>query len=210
MKTTSQNLKVRLPTAGALLVLAVLNGSPVRADEAAKKVPPTAGASLVGGALPGGAILSAKYVKLTPDAGGESVTVMIGSDGVFRFSGLKPGRYQMTFVSDAAAARMSMNTSVPRQTHGTSFGEKVNSGLQQTGNAVASGAAVSQHAAPASSGATSGQAAVAKGIDSTPARISTNFTVGKQTGRLDVDGPGVNVTVGPDGSLSGRASAATD
>lgn len=210
MKTTNQDLKVRLATAGALVFLAVANGSPACADDAAKKVPPAGGASLVGGALPGGAVLSAKYVRLAPAAGGESITEMIGSDGAFRFSGLKPGSYQMTFLSEAAAKRMSMNTSVPKQTQGTSFGEKVNAGLQQTGNAVASGAALSQHAAPASSGATSSQAAVARGIDSTPARISTNFTVGKQTGRLDVDGPGVTVTVGPDGSLSGHASAATD
>lgn len=37
--------------------------------------------------------------------------------------------------------RISMNVSVARQSQGATFGEKVNAGLQQAGNAVASGAA---------------------------------------------------------------------
>jgi len=39
-------------------------------------------------------------------------------------------------------ARISMNVSVARQSQGATFGEKVNAGLQQPGNAVANGAAL--------------------------------------------------------------------
>lgn len=38
--------------------------------------------------------------------------------------------------------RISMNVSVAKQSQGATFGEKVNAGLQQAGNAVASGAAL--------------------------------------------------------------------
>jgi hypothetical protein len=40
--------------------------------------------------------------------------------------------------------RISMNVTVPRQTQGSSFGEKVNAGLQATGSALSQGAALKQ------------------------------------------------------------------
>ena len=43
-----------------------------------------------------------------------------------------------------------------------------------------------------------------------PARISMNVTVGRQNSRVTVDGAGTDVTVGADGTLSGRVSVATD
>jgi len=81
----------------------------------------------------GVAIISARFVQLTPAAGGDAVTTTIASDGSFHFDKLKPGSYRLVVAS--------------RQTQGTTFGEKVNAGLAQTGNAVASGASRSQKAA---------------------------------------------------------------
>jgi hypothetical protein len=160
-------------------------------DNARKAPPPAASATLVGGALPGGAIISAKFAALTPAAGGNPVTVPIAADGSFRFDGLKPGPYRFAVMS------------TPKQPQGQSFGEKVQYGLAQTGGALASGAAVAEQEP------TADPTQATRLPDSTPARISTNFTVGKQTGRITVDGPPVSVEVGADGSLSGQLSTTT-
>lgn len=167
---------------------------PAFADDAARTTapPPASAAAPIGGAVPGGAIISAKFAQLTPAAGGNPVTVPLASDGSFHFDSLKPGTYRLAAVSK------------PKQTQTHSFGEKVQSGLAQTGGALASGAGVTQQ------GGADSPAQGARVPDSTPARISTNFTVGKQTGRLVVDGPGVDVQVGADGSLSGTLSATTN
>jgi hypothetical protein len=182
------------PSVAGLATLVALATTPSFADDAAKTTAPPAvsAAAPIGGALPGGAIISAKFAQLTPAAGGNPVVVALASDGSFHFDNLKPGTYRFTVMSTS------------RQTQNASFGEKVQSGLAQTGGALASGAAVTQHGGAAS--ATQG----ARLPDSTPARISTNFTVGKQSGRLMVDGPGVDVQVGADGSLSGKLSAASN
>jgi hypothetical protein len=118
------------------------------------------------------------------------VTTAIASDGSFHFDKLKPGSYRLVVAS--------------RQTQGTTFGEKVNAGLAQTGNAVASGASRSQKDAAAV------PADNARLQDNMPARISVNVTVGRQNGRVAVDGPGADVQVGTDGSLSGTVHAAAD
>ena len=44
-------------------------------------------------------------------------------------------------ISDGMPNRISMNVTVPRQTQGSSFGERMNAGLQAAGGAVAQGAA---------------------------------------------------------------------
>jgi hypothetical protein len=174
-----------------IAVLVVLATTASFADDAARTAAPPAvsAAAPIGGALPGGAIISARFAQLTPTTGGNPVVVPLASDGSFHFESLKPGTYRFAVMS------------TPKQTQNSTFGEKVQSGLAQTGGALASGAAVTQQGGAASP--TPG----ARLPDSTPARISTNFTVGKQSGRLVVDGPGVDVQVGADGSLSGKLSA---
>jgi hypothetical protein len=177
--------------AGVATLTSVAASPALAGDSASRTAPGPAAATTVGGALPGGAIISARFAQLTSALGGDPIVVPIATDGSFRFEKQKPGHYRFAVMS------------TPKQTQGTTFGEKVNSGLAQTGGALATGAAVSQPAAPA------GPAPAARLPDSTPARISTNFTIGKQTGRLTVDGPGVDVEVSADGLLSGHVSAAT-
>lgn len=191
MNTRHSRSMTRLSMVGAL-ILAFAAGPPAHAGDVAKQGAPAATAAPLGAALPGGAIVSAKFVQITPAAGAQATTVAIAADGSFRTTGLKPGSYKLAF------------TSTPKQTQGATFGEKVQSGLAQTGGALASGAARSAQGAPASPTAEG-----ARQIDSTPARISTNFTVGKQTGRAFVDGPAVDVEVGPDGVLAGQVTPVT-
>ncbi len=190
MNTRHSRSMNRLSMVGAL-ILAFAAGPPAHAGDAARQGAPAAAAPL-GAALPGGAIVSAKFVQITPAAGGPATTATIAADGSFRATGLKPGSYKLAF------------TSAPKQTQGATFGEKVQSGLAQAGNAVASGASRSTLEAPASPTSEG-----ARQIDSTPARISTNFTVGKQTGRAVVDGPAVDIEVGPDGVLAGQVTPVT-
>ncbi|TCC87079.1 hypothetical protein EZ428_23060 [Pedobacter frigiditerrae] len=45
----------------------------------------------------------------------------------------------------SANARISMNVTVPKQTQGATFGEKVNAGLHAAGGALAQGASVTQN-----------------------------------------------------------------
>ena len=190
MNTRNLHSMARPLTVG-VLILAIAAGLPAHAGDAARQGAPAAAAPL-GAALPGGAVVSARFVQVTPAAGGQATTVAIAADGSFRVTGLAPGNYKLAF------------TSTPKQTQGTTFGEKVQSGLAQTGGALATGATLSQQEAPASPTPEGNRQ-----IDSTPARISTNFTVGKQTGRAFVDGPAVDVEVGSDGVLAGRATPVT-
>lgn len=193
MKSINRVLMSRPSVAGVALLVALATTASY-ADDAARTTPPPAAsaAATIGGALPGGAIISARFAQLTPTTGGDPVTVPLVSDGSFHFDNLKPGTYRLAAMS------------TPKQTQNPTFGEKVQSGLAQTGGALASGAAATQQGGGA--GSTQG----ARVPDSTPARISTNFTVGKQSGRLVVDGPGVDVHVGADGTLSGKLSAAAN
>jgi hypothetical protein len=176
----------------ALAALASLCG--LYALGAIAEPPRTAGASLVGGAVPGAGILSARSVILVPAGGGAATAVPLAADGSFRAEGLSPGHYSLRLSS----------VTVPRQTQGATFGEKVQAGLSQAGSAVASGAARS--GTPPASAAVSGAQAQR---DSMPSRLSMNVTVPKQTSRLlDVAGAGADVEVAVDGMLSGAASAA--
>jgi len=171
------------------------------------------GAALVGGALPGGAILSARSVALAPDAGGAITGAPIGADGTFRVVGLAAGPYKV----------MVTTTTVPKQTQGATFGEKVNAGLHAAGSAIAQGAAASRHdtaknaignvrareAAPAAASAGTGDAQSAKlpDLGGMPNRISMNVTVGKQTQRIVVDESVIRLEAGADGVLEGRVDA---
>jgi hypothetical protein len=89
---------------------------------------------------------------------------------------LPPGHYQLSVRS----------VSVAKQTQQSSFGEKVQSGLAQTGSARAQGKLVN---------------------DNMPHRISMNVTVGKRTLPAKVDGTPIDVEVGSDGVLAGKAAA---
>ena len=178
------------------------------------------GASQLGGALPGGAIISARYATAVPVSGGSAVSTPIAGDGSFNFAALTPGPYRLAIAS----------SSVPKQTQGATFGEKVNAGLHAAGSAVSQGATtVTKHdtamnsvgnvrgreaapsPAPASDVSTTGQAAQ-KGVNGInggmPNRISMNVTVARQTRTIDVDGAPLDVTVGADGNLAGRAAIA--
>ena len=48
-------------------------------------------------------------------------------------------------LAPSSNARISMNVTVPKQTQGATFGEKVNAGLHAAGGAVAQGASVNQN-----------------------------------------------------------------
>lgn len=208
-----------LITTAALALLA----APVsEANDAAAAAPVSNGASLLGGALPGGAVISARYVTATPASGGQAVSAAIASDGSFRIARLAPGPYRLSITSGTTAAK---------QTQGATFGEKVNSGLQAAGSAVAQGASTGaakhdtaknsvgnvrgREATPATEPATdtsTSSPATQKGINNInggmPNRISMNVTVARQTQRIEVDGAPVAVEVGADGQLSGRVAAA--
>ena len=180
------------------------------------------GASLLGGALPGGAVISARYVTATPASGDQAASAAIASDGSFRLAGLAPGPYRLSITS---------GTTVPKQTQGATFGEKVNAGLHSAGSAVAQGAPASatshdtaknsvgnvraREAMPAAEPATTvstATPATQKGINGInggmPNRISMNVTVARQTQVAEVDGAPVAVDVGADGLLTGRVTAA--
>lgn len=171
------------------------------------------GAALVGGALPGGAILSARSVAVAPDSGGVITAAPVGADGTFRLVGLPAGPYRLAVTT----------TTVPKQTQGATFGEKVNAGLHAAGSAVAQGAASSRHdtaknaignvrareTAPGAASAGTGDTQSAKlpDLGGMPNRISMNVTVGKQTQRVVLDESVIPVEVGADGSLAGRIAA---
>jgi hypothetical protein len=74
------------------------------------------------------------------------------------------------------------STAVAKQTQGATFGEKVNAGLASAGkvNDINGGM---------------------------PNRISMNVTVARQTQSMQVDGAPIEVDVGQDGGLTGRATA---
>lgn len=172
-------------------ILTVALADDVAAPSADRAAQPASGAQLVGGALPGGAILSAKSVLLAPVSGGDGFAVPIGADGSFRADGLKPGRYRLAVSS----------VTVPKQTQGATFGEKVNAGLHAAGSAVAQGAGKSRHDTAKNS--IGNIRARESGM---PNRISMNVTIPKQSHVLDVDGAPVEVEVDGSGSLAGRTS----
>lgn len=120
------------------------------------------GASLLGGALPGGAVISSAVATLTVVPGGgaasaayaatgraapaPAATSAIAEDGTFSFKGVKPGAYefrisfatgprQTTSVDGTAAATSEGKVTVPKQTQGATFGEKVNAGMATTTDA---------------------------------------------------------------------------
>jgi hypothetical protein len=208
-----------LPPLAALLV-AVATASPSLADGTSAAAGAGNGASLLGGALPGGAVISARYAMVTPTSGGPAVSTPIAGDGSFSFSGLAPGPYRLSLAS----------SSVPKQTQGATFGEKVNAGLHAAGSAVSQGAksTTAKHdtamnsvgnvrgreAAPSSataSDASTTAEASQKGINGInggmPNRISMNVTIARQSRTVDVDGAPIDVAVAGDGSLAGRVAA---
>jgi hypothetical protein len=172
--------------------------------------------AIVGGALPGGAVISsARSVAVAPLDGGAITAAPIAADGSFRVSGLAPGPYRLAITS----------VTVPKQTQGATFGEKVNQGLHAAGSALQQGAALARHdtaknaignvrgreAAP--DAAATPEAAPAanahlNGLNGgMPSRLSMNVTVGKQTRSMVVDDTIADVAVGVDGELAGRVAA---
>jgi hypothetical protein len=205
--------------AGSLL-LGIGAGPAAVARDAAPA--PAGSAALLGGALPGGAVISARSVALAPVSGGATTGTPIAGDGTFRAVGLQPGAYRLAVTS----------VTVPKQTQGATFGEKVNAGLHAAGSALAQGAslaggslpATSKHdtaknsvgnirasevaAPPATPTGSAAQAASLSGLNGgMPNRISMNVTVGKRTQQVAVDDTAIDVDVGQDGILSGRVAA---
>jgi hypothetical protein len=196
-------------------VASVLAGSgAISTASAADAAPaPANGAALLGGALPGGAVISARSVALAPVSGGPTTGTPIASDGTFRAAGLQPGAYRLAVTS----------VTVPKQTQGATFGEKVNAGLHAAGSALSQGAAASKHdtaknsvgnirgreapPAPETIPTADAQAARLPDPNSMPARISMNVTVGKQTQRVAVDDTVIDVVVDQGGVLAGRVAA---
>jgi hypothetical protein len=121
------------------------------------------------------------------------VSALIASDGTFKLAGLKAGQYRLAIAS----------TTVPKQTQGATFGEKVNAGLAATGSAAASGESASGH----DTAKTDTQAAKQDVNGGMPNRISMNVTVARQTRPAELDGAPIEVDVGTDGTLSGRVAA---
>lgn len=141
------------------------------------------------------------------------MTAPIAADGSFRFATLTPGGYRLALLSG----------SVPKQTQGATFGEKVNAGLQAAGGAVSQGATAARHdtaknsvgnirareaapsAAPASDTSAPVQATQKDNINNgMPNRISMNVSIAKQSRTVEIDGAAVEVHVGADGTLAGR------
>lgn len=183
------SMLLSLGLAGSLTVALAQD---VAAPAAGRTAQPASGAQLLGGALPGGAIISAKSVLLAPVSGGDGHAVPIAADGSFRAEGLEPGRYRLALST----------VTVPKQTQGATFGEKVNAGLHAAGSAVAQGAGMSRHDIAKNS------VGNIRARDSNmPNRISMNVTTPKQAFVLDVDGAPVEVEIDATGSLAGRTSA---
>lgn len=149
--------------------------------------------AMVGGALPGGAIISARSVAVAPAAGGVITAAPVGPDGSFRVTGLEPGPYRLALTS----------TSVPKQTQGATFGEKVNQGLHAAGSAIQQGASLSRREQTSGANAKGGINGINGGM---PNRISMNVTTPKQTRQMVVDETVMDVEVGADGVLQGRVS----
>jgi hypothetical protein len=161
-----------------LLVPVIANA----AEPLRQATPATSGAALLGGAMPGGAVISARSLLLTPTAGGLTTAVPLAADGSFRASGLAAGGYTLKLSS----------VTVPKQTQGATFGEKVNAGLHAAGGALGSGAA---------------RSGVNNINNNMPNRISMNVTIGRRVMPLVVDADGTDVTVGSDGLLEGSAKS---
>ena len=135
----------------------------------------------------------------------------IGSDGWFRAAGLPPGAYRLAITS----------VTVPRQTQGATFGEKVNAGLHAAGSALAQGASAKHDTAknsvgnirareagsPPDDAGTVANAQAVQPVSSMPNRISMNVTVARQTQRVVVDDTAIAIEVGRDGLLSGSVAA---
>ncbi len=82
---------------------------------------------MLGGALPGGAVISAAV---------SSVSTLGGGGG-----GAASASYAISGgINGGMPNRISMNVTVPKQTQGSTFGEKVNAGLHAAGGALAQGA----------------------------------------------------------------------
>ena len=146
------------------------------------------GAALLGGALPGGAVISARYATVMPVSGGPAVSTPIAGDGSFAFAGLAPGPYRLTLAS------------VPKQTQGATFGEKVNAGLAAKHD-------VAKNPAPATDVSSPDATSKLDIHSGMPNRISMNVTVARQNRTIDVDGAPIEVAVDRDGSLVGRVAA---
>lgn len=138
-------------------------------------------AAMVGGMLPGGAVLSAAV------QGARFVTLMPTGGGASASAALgADGSFRFEGLAPGRYHLSLQSQRVPKQTQAPSFGERAKTG------GLGGGAS---------------SAAYARVNDGMPNRISMNVTVARRTLTAEVDGPVVEVEVGPDGKLSGLAQA---
>jgi len=129
---------------------------------------------------------------------------------------------------DSTPARLSTNLTVGKQTNATSFGERVNAGLQTAGNVVASGAALIGGAVPGAGpilstaissmthmsggagGASTAAYAASSGAINTVGGGGINTTVGASGGPIStggVSGPNLNAGMSNPGVAAGGTDA---
>jgi hypothetical protein len=142
-------------------------------------------------------VLSAIRVTVTPVSGGAVRTAPVDANGAFSLTGLTPGHYLVALAS----------VTVPKQTQGTTFGEKVNAGVHAVGSAVSQGAPAAEarhEMAKGSVGNIRGRIDPNSGM---PARISMNLTVARTRHVLEIDGAPVDIEIGADRRLTGVISS---
>lgn len=99
---------------------------------------------------------------------------------------------------DSTPARISTNLTVGKQTNATSFGERVNAGLQTAGNVVASGAALIGGAVPGM-GIVSSAVSSLTHMSGSAGGASTAAYAASSGAVNTVGGGGINTTVGASG-----------
>lgn len=198
MTTPTRSLALRL--SAALACATWLAGA------AAQEIAKPAASSPPEGTRSHDTVPAARSVAVAPAGGGTITAAPIAPDGTFRITGLAPGAYRLAVTS----------TTVPKQTQGATFGERVNAGLSAAGSAVAVGESQVRHeaamdsvrnvkrAAGPDTGAEPPAAARSKIDGGMPNRISMNVSVGRQTQGLELDGGTMAVEVGGDGVITGR------
>ena len=182
----------------ALAVSGSIAGAQSGAATATTRSTTPAAAAVAAPMVPGGAVLSAIRVTVTPVGGGAATTASVDANGAFALTGLAPGHYHVALAS----------VTVPKQTQGATFGEKVNAGVNAAGSAVSQGAPAGEarhEMAKNSIGNIRGRIDPNNG--GMPARISMNLTVGRTSRVLEIDGAPVDIEIGADRRLTGVISS---
>jgi hypothetical protein len=103
-------------------------------------------------------------------------------------------------IDTSMPSRISMNVSIAKQSQGSTFGEKVNLGLQQAGSALASGASLIGGALPGAGIISAAVSSVGRlsNLPGAPAAAAGYAT----SGVISMGGGGLSTTVGPGGATT--------